>query len=69
MDNSTVEEETYGSVRDRIAGFNKELNINGSQLENPDISGAIFTLTSSILNSQCVEGARDVRELQLTPIT
>ena len=27
MDNSTVEEETYGSVRDRIAGFNKESDI------------------------------------------
>ena len=54
LDNSTVEEETYGSVRDRIAGFNKELNINGCQLENPDISGAIFTLSLSILilNSQ-----------------
>ena len=26
LDNSTVEEETYGSVRDRIAGFNKALN-------------------------------------------
>ena len=35
---------------------------NGSQLKNPDISGAIFTLNSSIriLNSQCVEGVRDV---------
>ena len=38
---------------------------NGGQLKNPDISGAIFTLSSSIriLNSQCVEGARDVRVL------
>ena len=35
---------------------------NGSQLKDPDISGAIFTLSLSIqiLNSQCVEGARDV---------
>ena len=39
-----------------------------SQLKNPDISGAIFTLSLSIriLNSQCVEGARDVRVLLLT---
>ena len=38
---------------------------NGSQSKNPDIPGAIFTLTLSILilNSQCVEGARDVRVL------
>ena len=39
----------------------------GSQLKNPDISGAIFTFCLSlsiiILNSQCVEGARDVRVL------
>ena len=36
---------------------------NGSQLKNPDITGTIFTLSLSIriLNSQCVEGARDVR--------
>ena len=38
---------------------------NESQLKNPDISGAIFTLSLSILilNSQCVEGARDVKVL------
>ena len=38
---------------------------NGSQLKNPDISGAIFTLSLSILmlNSQCVERAKDVRVL------
>ena len=41
---------------------------NGSQLKNPDISGAILTLSLSILNSQCVDGARDVRVIQLTPI-
>jgi len=36
--------------------------INGSQLKNPDISGAIFTLSSSklILNFQRVEGAKYV---------
>ena len=41
------------------------LKRNGSQIKNPDISGAIFTLSLSILilNSQCVEGARDVRVL------
>ena len=44
---------------------------NGSQLKKPDISGAIFTLSLSIriLNSQCVEGARDVRVILLTPVT
>ena len=33
-------------------------------------SGAIFILSSSIriLNSQCLEGARDVRVLSLTPV-
>ena len=38
---------------------------NGSQLMNPDISGAIFKLSLSILilNSQCVEGAKYVRVL------
>ena len=38
---------------------------NESQLKNPDISGAIFTLNLSILilNYQCIEGARDVRVL------
>ena len=36
---------------------------NGSQLKNPDISGATTTLSLSILilNYQCVEGARDVK--------
>ena len=38
---------------------------------NPDLSGAIFTLSLSILvlNYQCVEGARYVRVHKLTPIT
>ena len=38
---------------------------NGSQLKNSDISGAIFTLSFIILilNSQCVEDARDARVL------
>ena len=41
------------------------LQVNGGQLKNPDISDAIFTLSLSIriLNSQCVEGARDVSVL------
>ena len=45
--------------------------VNGSQLKNPDISGAIFTssLSIRILNSQCEDGARDVRVLLLTPVT
>ena len=44
---------------------------NGSQLKNPDISGALFTLSLSILilNSQCVEGARDVKVLKLTSVS
>ena len=44
---------------------------NGSQLMNPDISGVIFTLSLSILilNSQCVEGARDVKVLKLTSVS
>ena len=43
---------------------------NGSQWKNPDIPGAIFTLSLStlILNSQCVEGTKYVRVLKLTPI-
>ena len=45
----------------RGAGEEQIRNCNGSQLKNPDISGAIFTLSLSIqiLNSQCIEGARD----------
>ena len=48
----------------------KHILCNGSQLMNPDISSAIFTLSLSILilNSQCVEGARYVRVRWLTPI-
>ena len=44
---------------------------NGSQLKNLDISGFIFKLSLIILilNSQCVEGARDVRVLLLAPIS
>ena len=44
---------------------------NGSQLKKPDISGAMFTLSLSvlILNSQCVEGTKYARVLLLAPIT
>ena len=47
----------------------KVINNNGSQLKNPDTSGAILTLSLSILilNSQSVEGAKYVRVLSLTP--
>ena len=45
-------------------------DFNGSQLKNPDISGAIFILSLSILiqHSECVEGAKYVRVISLTPI-
>ena len=48
------------------AGFQ---GTNRIQLKNPDISGAILILSLSILklNSQCVEGARDVRILLIDP--
>ena len=51
---------TMGSLRRSKKVF---AGLNGSQLKTPDISGAILTLSLSIriLNSQCVEGARDVR--------
>ena len=41
----------------RGAGEQQIRNCNGSQLKNPDISGAIFKLSLSIriLNSRCVE--------------
>ena len=38
---------------------------NGSQLKNPDISGALYTLRIqySYTQTQCEDGARDVRVL------
>ena len=38
---------------------------NGSQLKNPDISGALYTLRIqySYTQTQCEDGARDVRIL------
>ena len=52
-------------VHKRIQLKNFSFSGNGSQLKNPDISGAIFTLSLSIriLNSQCVVGARDIKVL------
>ena len=44
---------------------------NGSQLKNPDISGALFTLRNqySYTQTQCEDAARDVRVLQSTPVS
>ena len=41
------------------------ITINGSQLKNPDISGALYTLRIQYSHSQtqCEDGARDVRVL------
>ena len=49
----------------------KKTQTNGSQLKNPDISGAPYTLRIqySYTQTQCEDGARDVRVLQLTPVT
>ena len=43
---------------------------NGSQLKNPDISGVLYTLRIqySYTQTQCEDGARDVRVLKLTPV-
>ena len=43
---------------------------NGSQLKNPEISGALYTLRIqySYTQTQCEDGARDVKLLQLTPV-
>ena len=50
---------------EKIETSSGKVSYNGSQLKNPEISGAIFTLSLSIqiLNSQCVDGARDVTVL------
>ena len=44
---------------------------NGSQLKDPDISCALYTLRIqySYTQTQCEDGARDVSVLQLTPVT
>ena len=43
---------------------------NGSQLKNPDICGALFTLRIqySYTQTQFEDGARDDSALQLTPV-
>ena len=50
---------------EKIETSSGKVSYNGSQLKNPDISGVIFTLSLStqILNSRCVDGARDVTVL------
>ena len=44
---------------------NYETHVNRSQLKNPDISGTIYTLRIqySFTQTQCEDGARDVRVL------
>ena len=46
-----------------IEGNSSDGNINRGQLKNPDISGALYTLRFqySYTQTQCEEGARDVR--------
>ena len=54
------------------AGLTSNLSLNnGSQLKNPDFSGALSTLRIqySYTQTQCEDGARDVRVLLLTPVT
>ena len=60
-----------GGPFSRTNGFGQRLKINGSQLKNPDISGALHTLRIQYLytQTQCEDGARDVRVLKLTPVT
>ena len=50
---------------------NNKFYFNGSPLKNPDISGALYTLRIqySYTQTQCEDGARDARVLQLTPVT
>ena len=45
--------------------FKSALVNNGSQLKNPDISGAFYTfrIQYSYTQTQCEDGARDVRVL------
>jgi len=56
-------------IRNKFTRFSSKNN--GSQLKNPDISGALYTLRIqySYTQTQCEDGARDVRVLQLTPVT
>ena len=42
---------------------------NGGQLKNPDISGTYaLRIQHPYTQTQCEDGARDVRVLQLTPV-
>jgi len=58
-------------IRKQFIKINRhgKVSLNGKKITGvnlkPDISGAIFTLSLSILilNSQCIESARDVRVL------
>ena len=47
-----------------------KIKTNGSQFKNPDLSGALHTLRIqySYIQTQCEDGARDVRVLKLTPV-
>ena len=44
---------------------------NGSQFKNPDISGALYTfrIQFEYTQSQCEDGARDLRVLLRIPVT
>ena len=46
------------------------LAYNGSQLKNPDISGALYKLKIqySYTRTQCEDGDRDIRVLKLTSV-
>ena len=48
-----------------------KIKTNGSQFKNPYISGALYILRIqySYTQTQCEDGARDVRVLKLTPVT
>ena len=48
-----------------------KIKTNGSQFKNPDISGALYTLRIqySYTQTQCEDGARDVRVLLMTPVS
>ena len=53
---------TFTKIQGQEVQVSKVL-INGSQLKNPDISGALYTLgiQYSYTQIQCEDGARDVR--------
>ena len=51
--------------------MSKVVSPNGSQFKNPDISGAPYTFRIKYwyTQTQCENGARDVRVLLLTPVS